>query len=165
MPHRSLGAALGCRTRLIGRKKRRMAAAGAAVVAVLAGTVASVPAASASSNETVIVTATGLLSPVAAVLRVGGSVVSQFPLIDGVEAVIPTAVQTILSALPGIEVTPDLSVNVEGNPESTGPHTPSDEFLQQTGATKLAAAAIRGRASRWPSWTPASTTCPTSPDG
>ena len=145
MAHRSLGAALSGRARLARMKRRQMAAVGAAVIAVLAGTVAGAPAAAASSNETVIVTATGALSPVTAVLGVGGSILSQFHLIDGVEAVIPTAVQTVLAALPGIEVTPDLSVNVEDNPESTGPHTPSDDFLPQTGASKLAAAGDTGQ--------------------
>ena len=52
---------------------------------------AGAPAASASPSETVIVTATGLLSPVSAVLRVGGTILTQFHLINGVEAVIPTA--------------------------------------------------------------------------
>jgi serine protease AprX len=147
MPHAgSLGAATGCRTKLVGgKKKRRIAVAGAAVVAALAGTsIAGVPAASASPSETVIVTATGLLSPVAAVLGVGGSILSQFHLIDGLAAVIPAAVEPVLAALPGITVTPDVSVNVQANPPSTGPHTPSDVFLQQTGATQLAAAGDTG---------------------
>jgi serine protease AprX len=50
----------------------------------------------------------------------------------------------VLAALPGITVTPDVSVNVQANPPSTGPHTPSDVFLQQTGATQLAAAGDTG---------------------
>ena len=106
---------------------------------------AGVPAASPSSGETVIVTATGLLSPVTAVLGVGGTLVTQYHLIDGVEAVIPAAVEPVLAALPGIIVTPDVSVSVQGTPESTGPHTPSDVFLEQTGATQLAAAGDTGQ--------------------
>jgi len=142
----SLGAAVGCRTRLACRKKRRIAAAGAAVVAALAGTsMAGVPAASASSGETVIVTATGLLSPAAAVLGVGGTIVTQYHLIDGVEAVIPAGTEPVLAALPGIVVTPDVSVSVQDTPESTGPHRPSDVFLQQTGATRLAGTGDTGR--------------------
>jgi serine protease AprX len=110
-------------------------------------TLAGIPAASAStastasSTETVIVSSTGLLSPVTAVLGVLGSVITQFHLIDAVEATIPAAAQSLLAALPGISVTPDVSVNVQSAtpPESTSPHTPSDDFLQQTGADKLAA--------------------------
>ena len=49
------------------------------------------PPASASTDETVIVTATGLVNAVGAVLGVGGSILTQFHLINGVEAVIPTA--------------------------------------------------------------------------
>jgi serine protease AprX len=96
-----------------------------------------VPAASASSTETVIVTSAGLLSPVAAVLDVLGTVLTRFQIIDGVEASIPAALAPALDALPGITVTPDVSVSVQSTVESTGPHPPSDDFLQQTGATQL----------------------------
>src|SRR6202034_1043504 len=58
---------------------------------------------------------------------------------------IPAALEPVLAALPGITVTPDVSVSVESVVESTGPHTPSDEFLPQTGATQLAAAGDTGQ--------------------
>ena len=133
------GAGAGHRTRPACWKKGRIAVAGAAVAAALAGPLLTgVPAASASPSETVIVTADGLLSPVAAVLELGGTIVTQYHLIDAVDALIPTAVEPLLAALPGITVTPDVSVNVQSAPESTGPHTPSDAFLQQTGSTRLA---------------------------
>ena len=142
----SFGAAIGYRTPLIWWKKGRIAAAGAAVVAALAGTsMAGVPAASASPSETVIVTSDGLLSPVAAVLEVGGTVVTQYHLIDGVDALIPTAAESLLAALPGITVTPDVSVNVQAATESTGPHPPSDAFLQETGSTRLASSGDTGQ--------------------
>jgi serine protease AprX len=141
----SFGAAVGYRTRLVRWKKARIAAAGVAVVAALAGTsMAGVPA-SASPSETVIVTAAGLLSPAAAVLEVGGAVLTQYHLIDGVDALIPTAVEPLLAALPGITVTPDVSVSVQSTPESTGPHTPSDAFLPETGATRLASGGDTGQ--------------------
>jgi serine protease AprX len=121
-------------------KTRRIAVGGVALVAALAGLSAGAPAASAATTESVIVTASGLLSPVTAVLELGGTVLSRFQIIDGVEALIPAAVEPLLAALPGITVTPDVSVNVQSvPPESTAPHTPSDAFLQQTGATQLAA--------------------------
>jgi serine protease AprX len=143
---KSLTAAVGCRTRLGRRKKRRIAVAGAVVVAALAGTpLAGIPAAAASSGETVIVTGTGLVSAAAAVLGLGGTLLAQFHLIDGVEAVIPAALESVLAAVPGIVVTPDVSVSVQSTPVSTGPHTPSDVFLQQTGATRLAAAGDTGQ--------------------
>ncbi len=142
----SSGAAIGYRTRPIWWKKGRIAAAGAAVAAALAVTsMAGVPAAPASQSETVIVTADGLLSPVAAVLEVGGTVVTQYHLIDGVDALIPTAAEPMLAALPGIRVTPDDSVSVQSTPESTGPHTPSDAFLSETGATRLASSGDTGQ--------------------
>jgi serine protease AprX len=122
-------------------RKGRLAAAGVALIAVVAAPLASdVAPASASASETVIVTSTGVLSPVTAVLDVLGTVLTKFQIIDGVEASIPTALEPVLAALPGITVTPDVSVSVQSTTtESTGPHTPSDDFLQQTGATQLAA--------------------------
>jgi serine protease AprX len=147
MPHaESLSAAAGGRRRLARRRRHRVAVAGAVVAAVLASvSVAGVPVASASSDETVIVTATGLLSPVQAVLGLGGTILTQFHLIDGLAAVIPTVVEPLLAAIPGLTVTPDVSVNVQGTPESAAPHTPSDVLLQQTGATRLASTGDTGR--------------------
>jgi len=72
----SSGAGVGCRQKPVWWNKGRIAAFGAAVVAALAGTsVAGVPAASASPVETVIVTATGLLQPVAAVENCIGTMI------------------------------------------------------------------------------------------
>ena len=142
----SFGAGVSSRARRVRRKKGRIAATAAILAATLAGTsLAGAPAASASPGETVIVTSAGLLNPVTAVLQVGGAVLNQFHLINGVEAVIPTLLEPVLAALPGITVTPDLSVSVQSTTESTGPHTPSDAFLQETGAGLLAAQGDTGQ--------------------
>ena len=138
------------------QRRRRFILAGAATMALVAGlSGGSLPAAFAGTTggdaatgatETVIVSSTGLLSPVTSVLGVFGTVLTQYHLIDAVEATIPVVAQGFLSALPGITVTPDVSVNVESvPPESTGPHTPSDAFLQQTGADQLAASGDTGQ--------------------
>jgi serine protease AprX len=121
--------------------------AGAAALALTAGTSAvAAPAAQAASTETVIVSSAGLLSPVTAVLGVLGTVVTQYHLIDAVQATIPTAAQALLALLPGITVTPDVPVSVQSTTtDSTGPHTPSDAFVQQTGAATLAAAGDTGQ--------------------
>jgi len=149
MPHAgSLGAAASCRARAARRAKRRIAAlAGAPIAGAPAASASTVSAStvSASTGETVIVTATGLVNAVAAVLSVGGTILTQYHLINGVEAVIPAAVEPVLAAVPGIIVTPDVSVNVQSTPTSTGPHTPSGAFLPQTGATRLAAAGNTGQ--------------------
>jgi serine protease AprX len=147
MRHRgSSGAAAGYRARHVSRNKRRYTAVAAAVLAAVAGTsLVGVQAASASPSETVIVTGTGSLSPAAAVLSVGGTVLTQYHLINGVDASIPTAEESALAALPGITVTPDASMRVQSTTESTGPHAPSDAFLQQTGAAQLAAAGDTGQ--------------------
>ncbi len=128
------------------RYKCRIIAAGAALAAALAGTsIAGVPAASASATETVIVTSTGLLGAAEAVLGMNGTIVTQYHLIDAVDATILTAAEPLLAALPGISVTPDASVSVQSTTESTGPHTPSDAALQETGATRLASAGDTGQ--------------------
>ena len=140
-------ARLGRRTKSA-RRKAWSAAACATAVAALAGTsVAAAPAASASSTQQVIVTSSGLLSPVSAVLGVLGTVLNQYHIINGVEATVPTLLVPLLESLPGITVTPDVSVNVQSTtpPESTGPHPPTDAFLQQTGASQLAAAGDTGQ--------------------
>jgi serine protease AprX len=142
----SSGVGAGYRARFISWRKRRAAVAAAAVIAAMAGTsLTGAPAASASQSETVIVTATGTLSPSAAVLSVGGAVLTQYHIINGVEASVSTLEEPLLAALPGIIVTPDLSVNVQSTTESTAPHTPSDAFLPETGATQLAAQGDTGQ--------------------
>jgi serine protease AprX len=142
----TFGAGVSSRAQRARRTKGRAAVAVAALAATLAGTsVAGVPAASASPLDTVIVTTTGLLNPVTAVLQLGGTIVTQFHLINGVEALVPTALEPALSALPGITVTPDASVSVQSTPQSTGPHTPSDVFLQETGAGRLASQGDTGQ--------------------
>jgi serine protease AprX len=129
-----------------GRYKSRIIAAGATLAATLAGSsMAGVPAASASATETVIVTSTGLLGAAEAVLGLNGVILTAYHLIDAVDATIPTAVEPLLAALPGITVIPDASVSVQSTPESTGPHTPSDVFLQETGATRLASTGDTGQ--------------------
>lgn len=130
----------------IWRRKGLITSLAGLVTAALVGTtLVGVPAASASSTETVIVTASGLLSPVTAVGDVLGNVLTKFHIINGVEASIPTVLEPLLAALPGITVTPDVPVSVQSTVESTGPHTPSDEFLQQTGATQLFASGDTGQ--------------------
>src|SRR5215813_10439034 len=114
------------------KQKGRVAAMATAAAATLVLTsLAGAPPASAGLTETVIVTTNGLLDPVAAVLQVGGTVLQQFHLINGVEAIVPKILEPLLDALPGVSVTPDLPVSVQSAPsppESTGPHTPSDAF-------------------------------------
>jgi serine protease AprX len=142
----SFGAGVSSRARRAHGKKGRIAATAAILAATLTGTsLAGAPAASASPQDTVIVTATGLLSPVSAVLGLGGTVLSRFHLINGVVALVPAALEPVLDALPGITVTPDARVNVQAAPESTGPHTPSDAFLQETGADQLASQGDTGQ--------------------
>ena len=140
----SSGAGAGYWNRPV-RHKCRIIAVGATLAVALAGSsMGGVPAASASATETVIVTSTGLLGAAEAVLGLNGVILTAYHLIDAVDATIPTAVEPLLAALPGITVTPDASVSVQSTPESTGPHTPSDVFLQETGATQLASAGDTG---------------------
>ena len=119
-----------------------------AIVATLVGFgIASLPAtaASADPNALVIVTSTGAVNPVNAVLQAGGQILTQYSIINGVEASVPTIAVPALSALPGLIVTPDVNVSVQSAPVSTGPHTPSGAFVAQTGADRLAATGDTGQ--------------------
>jgi serine protease AprX len=124
---------------------RHITAIAVTVAALTGASLASAPAASASLTETVVITASGLLSPLAAVLQVGGTVLERYSIIDGVEASIPTLLEPVLAALPGITVSPDLSITIGSTAVSTEPHAPSDAFLPQTGATQLAAQGDTGQ--------------------
>jgi serine protease AprX len=142
----SSGVRAGNRARLISWRKARAAAAVAAAVAAVAGTsLAGAPAASASQDVTVIVSATGQQDPAAAVLSVGGTILTKFHIINAVDEVVSAAVEPALAAQPGIIVTPDATVSVQSTTESTGPHTPTDAFLQQTGASRLASTGDTGQ--------------------
>jgi serine protease AprX len=130
---------------LLSSRKRRIASCLVAALACAGPAFAGASEASASSNVTVIVTAVPGVSAVGSVLSVAGSVLQQYSIIPGVEASVPSSALPTLEAMPGIVVTPDLSVSVTSTTESTGPHTPSDAFLHQTGASTLAAAGDNGQ--------------------
>jgi serine protease AprX len=119
-----------------------------AIVGTLAGFgLASLPltTASASSNSLVIVTSVGSVSPLNSVLQAGGQILTQYTVINGVEASVPTLALPALAALPGLIVTPDVNVAVQSTPVSTGPHAPSDAFIGQTGADQLVARGDTGK--------------------
>lgn len=143
-----MGSGSGCfgnRMRFVGLRCRLGVVAAVAIATFAATSLAGIPAAWASVSETVVVTASGLLTAVDAVLQVGGTILTQYHIINGVEASILTASEPELAALPGIVVTPDVSVSVQSAPESTGFHTPSDAFLAESGATQLAASGDTGQ--------------------
>ena len=148
--HVSFGTGVSSRAQRARRAKGRIAAAAALAAALTATAVTGAPAASASPEDTVIVTATGLLSPVTAVLGLGGTILAQFHLINGVKALIPIALEPVLAALPGITVTPDAAVSVQSVPESTGPHTPSDVSSRRPGRPSWRPRATPARGSRSP---------------
>lgn len=132
--------------RLLRTKTTRLIAVVAAVLCAIGClSTATAPKASASWTEKVIVTTNGILSPVQAVLDVGGSVLTQFHLINGVVASILTVTEPVLAALPGVEVTPDVTVSFPSAAETDGPHAPSDAFLAETGASQLATSGDTGQ--------------------
>lgn len=134
------------RRRRRSRRRMRLLTAIPVISSALAGiSLTGVPAASAGVTETVIVTASGPLSAVTAVLQVGGTVLTTFHIINGAEATILTAAEPVLDALPGIAVSPDTQVSVQGTASSTGPHPPADVFRQETGADQLAASGDTGQ--------------------
>ena len=118
---------------------RRLRVFGVGIASLALGLGASgvfaVPA-GASTTEAVIVTAHGPTTAAGAVSLVAGSVLDSYSFVHSVKAEMTPASRALLGSIPGITVVPDSKVSVQG--ESTEPHTGSDAFLQQTGATTLA---------------------------
>lgn len=98
-----------------------------------------------AATSTVIVTGLPGVDLPAAISCFNGSITQNFGVINSVEASVPTSLVSALSSLPGLSVYPDLTVSVQSTVESTGPHTPSDVFLQETGASSLAASGDTGQ--------------------
>jgi serine protease AprX len=85
----------------------------------------------------------GLGTVVNAVSSVGATVGTTFPFVNAVTTQLTSLEVTLLQAVPGIVVTPDITVNVQGSDGSSG-HGSSDAFSQQTGANQLWAQGITG---------------------
>ena len=71
-----------------------------------------------------------------AVGGVGGTAGSTFSFVNAVTSQLSPLQVSLLQAIPGIVVTPDLSVNVQGSPGTQG-RAPAAVFPQQSGATQL----------------------------
>jgi serine protease AprX len=74
---------------------------------------------------------------------VGASAGNTLSFVNAATTQLNSAEVSLLEAVPGIVVTPDLTVNVEGSVNPSG-HAPSDAFSQQTGASQLWAQGITG---------------------
>ncbi len=77
------------------------------------------------------------------VAGVGGQVTEPLDIVNGVLAQLTPIEVTLLSALPGVVVTPDVTVSVQDT-TSAGAHTPSAVFSGETGATSVWAAGDTG---------------------
>ena len=84
---------------------------------------------------------------------VGGAVVEPLGIADAVLANLTPLEVSLLGAVPGVVVTPDVAVSVQGSPSTS--HAPSDVFTQETGAATVWAGATPAPASTSPSSTPA----------
>ena len=121
-------------------RRAKLAAVVASVVGLTVASLAGATAASASTNANVRVIVSGSpgVNVIADVVGLTGHVLQQYPSINAVEASVPALAVPGLQAVTGITVTSDPAVKTSSTTESTGPHTPSDAFLAQTGATALA---------------------------
>ncbi|HET6873351.1 MAG TPA: S8 family peptidase, partial [Acidimicrobiales bacterium] len=100
----------------------------------------------ASNGSSTDVVVTGLAqSPTNAVSCANGAVDDSLSVLNAVHAQVANDQLTDLLAQPGVSVYPDVPVSVQSTVASTGPHTPSDDFLQETGATTLASAGDTGQ--------------------
>ena len=103
---------------------------------------AAVPAASADlvgSTSPYIVGDTTVAAATSAVTSAGGQVTEPLTAANAVLAQLTPSEVTLLQAVPGVTVTPDVTVSVQDFNGSTSdpPHTPSDAFLAQTGAPQV----------------------------
>ena len=94
--------------------------------------------------STVIVTGPAGMALAPLVVCAGGQVTTNYSVINGVVATVPTSELSNLASVAGVVVTPDLPVYVNSAVASTGPHAGSDAFLKETGAPDLAAAGDTG---------------------
>ncbi|HET9076612.1 MAG TPA: S8 family peptidase [Acidimicrobiales bacterium] len=98
-----------------------------------------------SPTSTVIVVARGgAQTAPAAVQCASGQVEMAFSAINGVLATVPTSQLPSLESNRNLAVTPDLPVSLQSTPVSTGPHTPSDAFRQETGQSRVLASGDSG---------------------
>ena len=117
------------------RRWAGIATAGAAALLLAPGLTQPASAGLLSTSPYIVATpgAVGSILAVTDVLSVGGQVVQTLPAADAVEANLTSVEVPALSSLPGVVVTPDVPVSVQGLPSGSS-HSPSDAFLQQTGA-------------------------------
>jgi serine protease AprX len=96
------------------------------------------------SSEYIVSAPSGTLGTVLNALSgVGATPGTALSFVNAVTTQLNSLEVTLLDAVPGIVVTPDLTVNVQGSVGSSG-HAPSDAFSQQTGATQLWAQGVTG---------------------
>jgi serine protease AprX len=89
------------------------------------------------SSEYIVSAPSGALGTVlSAVGSVGATVGTTLPFINAVTTQLNPLEVTLLEAVPGVVVTPDITVNVQGSIGQSG-HAPSNAFAQQSDATQL----------------------------
>jgi serine protease AprX len=134
---------------VMGRRCVRLGGFVLAGVAALSASVGALPAPAQAgllggSSEYIVSAPSGVLGRVVdAVDSVGATVGTTFPFVNAVTTQLNPLEVTLLEAVPGIVVTPDITVNVQGTVGPAG-HAPSDAFSAQTGADQLWARGITG---------------------
>lgn len=130
----------------LGRRRRWSVLAtgtAAALIGVLYLPGAGVAQAGLLSTSPVIVTDDTCADAVTLVQGLGGSIIADLPLIDGVAANVTSSVAQLLALVPGVTVTPDATVQVTGDAD-TSPRAPADVYPESTGATTLEAGGVNG---------------------
>ncbi len=129
--------------RAMGRRGVRLGSLVLAGAAALSTSVMALPAPAQAgllgggTSEYIVSAPSGTLGTVVnAVNGIGATVGNTLPIVNGVTSQLNSLEVTLLEAIPGIVVTPDLTVNVQGSIGPSG-HDPSSVFTQQSGATQL----------------------------
>jgi serine protease AprX len=126
------------------RRRSAVVTAVAAVALVLSG----LPAAAGLlglQTTRVILTGPGISTITSLVNGLGGTVVNPLPIINGVEADVPTVDLGLLGLTPGLLITSDLPVSIESVGASAPSRAPAAVFPQTTGATQLWAQGVTGQ--------------------
>ncbi len=127
-----------------GRRSVRLGSIVFAGVAALSTSIMALPSAPAQAglfgggtSEYIVSAPTGTLGVVVNALDgLGINIGTTLSVVNAVTAQLNSLDVALLGAIPGIVVTPDLNVNVEGTVGPSG-HAPSDEFSQQSGAAQV----------------------------
>jgi serine protease AprX len=114
-----------------------VAALSAAALAIPAPAQAGLPGGSSSSEYIVSAPGDALSTVLNDVIQAGASDVENFAFINALATDLDASQVSMLESIPGLVVTPDVTVNVQGSSDGSSGRAPAAVFSEQSGATQL----------------------------